>query len=109
MWNIRPLMNTIMFTFMEIIRNIMKIFIPLQYRMENISGEIALITGAAESLGRALALSLVNHGAIVVIWDINQKDIFKVLKYVSKREFNYTRNRFNNLLFAFTVNAKHII
>lgn len=51
----------------------MKLFIPFKYQMKDISGEIALVTGAAGGLGRELALSLVNHGAIVVIWDINRK------------------------------------
>ncbi|KAF7388658.1 hypothetical protein HZH68_012600 [Vespula germanica] len=50
--------------------------------MKDISREIALVTGGAGGLGRALALSLVKHGAIVVIWDINQKGMDETMKLI---------------------------
>lgn len=81
MWTIRPLLKFIMFALMGIIKSTMKLFIPLKYQMKNISGEIALVTGAAGGLGRALALNLVKHGAIVVIWDINKEGSLTLITY----------------------------
>ncbi|KAF7386919.1 hypothetical protein HZH66_011371 [Vespula vulgaris] len=80
--NIQSMLQLIMFGIIEIIKSIVKLFIPLKNQMKNISGEIALVTGAAGGLGRALALNLVNHGAIVVIWDINQKGIDETVKLI---------------------------
>ncbi|XP_043678080.1 estradiol 17-beta-dehydrogenase 11-like [Vespula pensylvanica] len=79
---IQSMLQLIMFGIIEIIKSIVKLFIPLKNQMKNISGEIALVTGAAGGLGRALALNLVNHGAIVVIWDINQKGIDETMKLI---------------------------
>lgn len=73
MWDVRPVLEFIIFGLIKIMKSIGKLFIPMKYQMKDISGQIALVTGAAGGLGRALALSLVKHGAIVVIWDINQK------------------------------------
>ncbi|XP_008048019.1 short-chain dehydrogenase/reductase family 16C member 6 [Carlito syrichta] len=40
---------------------------------KNIAGEIVLITGAGSGLGRLLALHFASHGAILVLWDINEE------------------------------------
>nr|KAF7411036.1 hypothetical protein H0235_013643 [Vespula pensylvanica] len=82
MWNVRNVLEFIIFGLIGIVKSIVKLFIPMKYQMKNISGEIALVTGGAGGLGRALALSLVKHGAIVVIWDINQKGIDETLKLI---------------------------
>lgn len=76
MWNV---FKFIMFGIIGIAESIVKLFIPMKYQMKNISGEIALVTGGAGGLGRALALNLVKHNAIVVIWDIDQKGQLKFL------------------------------
>lgn len=42
-------------------------------RKKDVAGEIVLITGAGSGLGRLLALHFASHGAILVLWDINQE------------------------------------
>lgn len=65
-----------------IVESLVRMFIPLKYRMKSVSGEIALITGGGGGLGRLLSLRLANLGAIVVVWDINKQGI-KVVFYLS--------------------------
>lgn len=65
----------ILFVFWTVIfsiENIIKLFIPLKYKMKSIAGEITLVTGGGGGLGRLTALRLANLGAIVVIWDVNK-------------------------------------
>ncbi|KAL2722211.1 short-chain dehydrogenase/reductase family 16C member 6 isoform X1 [Vespula maculifrons] len=78
---IRSMLNFILHFLIDIIRNILRIFILLKYQMKDVSGKIAFVTGAGGELGRSLALGLANLGVIVVIWDINQKD-FPTTKYL---------------------------
>ncbi|KAL2714442.1 estradiol 17-beta-dehydrogenase 11-like isoform X1 [Vespula squamosa] len=82
MWDVPPVLELIIFGLIEMIKNIGKLFIPMKYQMKDISGQIALVTGAAGGLGRELALGLVKHGAIVVIWDINQEGIDETIKLI---------------------------
>ena len=44
--------------------------IPIKYRSKDISGQIALVTGAGGGIGRLLALGLANLGCKVVCWDV---------------------------------------
>ena len=39
----------------------------------NLQGRIALVTGAAAGIGRAIALSLAENGAVVPVNDVNEK------------------------------------
>ncbi|XP_035737891.1 estradiol 17-beta-dehydrogenase 11-like isoform X2 [Vespa mandarinia] len=82
MWIFLPVLKFIISKFIGIMRSIMKLFIPLKYQMKDISGEIALVTGAAGGLGRAIAIGLANHGVIVVIWDINQNGIEETMELI---------------------------
>ncbi|KAI4475157.1 hypothetical protein M0802_015264 [Mischocyttarus mexicanus] len=63
---------------------IIKIFIPLKYIMKNITGEIALVTGGGSGLGRSIALELSSHGAIIVIWDINENGMKETMKLIQE-------------------------
>ncbi|KYQ53824.1 Short-chain dehydrogenase/reductase family 16C member 6 [Trachymyrmex zeteki] len=65
-----------------ILDGIIKSFIPKKYKMKNIGGEIALVTGGGGGLGRLLSLRLANLGAIVIIWDINETGIEETVKLV---------------------------
>ncbi|XP_043480933.1 short-chain dehydrogenase/reductase family 16C member 6-like [Leptopilina heterotoma] len=67
---------------MAIVESLVRMFIPLKYRMKSVSGEIALITGGGGGLGRLLSLRLANLGAIVVVWDINKQGIEETVKLV---------------------------
>ncbi|XP_047360316.1 estradiol 17-beta-dehydrogenase 11-like [Vespa velutina] len=82
MWIVLPMLKFIIFKLIGIMRSIIKLFIPLKYQMKDISGEIALVTGAAGGLGRAIAIGLANHGVIVVIWDINQNGIEETMELI---------------------------
>ncbi|XP_047360414.1 short-chain dehydrogenase/reductase family 16C member 6-like isoform X2 [Vespa velutina] len=82
MWIVLSMLKFIIFKLIGIMRSIIKLFIPLKYQMKDISGEIALVTGAAGGLGRAIAIGLANHGVIVVIWDINQNGIEETMELI---------------------------
>ena len=48
------------------------------------NGKVAIVTGAGQGIGRAIALSLSEKGANLVIADINGKTAFKVAKEIEK-------------------------
>ncbi|XP_057378300.1 epidermal retinol dehydrogenase 2-like [Daphnia carinata] len=45
-------------------------FIPAKFRSKDISGQVALVTGAGGGIGRLIALGLSNLGCVVVCWDV---------------------------------------
>ncbi|XP_036032955.1 short-chain dehydrogenase/reductase family 16C member 6 [Onychomys torridus] len=49
------------------------VFKIIPKRKKDVTGEIVLITGAGSGLGRLLAMHFARHGAILVLWDINQE------------------------------------
>lgn len=49
------------------------VFKVIPKKKKDVAGEIVLITGAGSGLGRLLALHFASHGAILVLWDINQE------------------------------------
>ncbi len=60
---------------------------PVHDGRKEFEGQIAVITGAASGLGRAIAYKLLNEGAIVAVLDINKKGIetgFKKYKEKSR-------------------------
>ncbi|KOC66082.1 Estradiol 17-beta-dehydrogenase 11 [Habropoda laboriosa] len=70
--SIGDLIGFLILTVVSIAESIVKLFIPMKYRMKSIAGEIALVTGGGGGLGRLIALRLAKLGAIVVIWDVNK-------------------------------------
>lgn len=80
--SIGDLIGFILLTAVSIVEAIVKMFIPLKYRMKSIAGEIALITGGGGGLGRLIALRLAKLGAIVVIWDVNKMGTEETVKLV---------------------------
>ena len=58
-------------------------FIPP--KPKNISGKVALVTGAGHGIGREIALELARKGAKLVLWDINKvnKSHYRQTFYIS--------------------------
>lgn len=69
-------------TVVSIVESIIKSLIPLKYKMKNVAGEIALVTGGGGGLGRLISLRLAKLGVIVVIWDVNKAGMEETVKLV---------------------------
>ncbi|XP_029168837.1 epidermal retinol dehydrogenase 2-like [Nylanderia fulva] len=80
--SIGEVIGFIVLSIIAIIEGIIRSFIPKKYKMKNIDGEIALVTGGGGGLGRLLSLRLANLGAIVIVWDINKSGIEETVKLV---------------------------
>ncbi|KOC66083.1 Epidermal retinol dehydrogenase 2 [Habropoda laboriosa] len=80
--SIGDLIGFLILTVVSIAESIVKLFIPMKYRMKSIAGEIALVTGGGGGLGRLIALRLAKLGAIVVIWDVNKIGTEETVKLV---------------------------
>lgn len=65
-----------------IVEAIVKWFIPTKYKMKDVTGEIALVTGGGNGLGRLVSLRLAKLGVIVVIWDVNKVGAEETVKLV---------------------------
>lgn len=57
---------------------------PRRYREKSIKGEIALVTGGANGIGRLIARKLAKLGAHVVIWDINKSGLAEITEEIRK-------------------------
>ncbi|XP_054721802.1 short-chain dehydrogenase/reductase family 16C member 6-like [Uloborus diversus] len=55
------------------ITSIILYFVPNRFKYKDITGEIVLITGAGSGIGRLMSLNFAKKGAILVLWDVNQK------------------------------------
>ncbi|KAF2900617.1 hypothetical protein ILUMI_05572, partial [Ignelater luminosus] len=63
-------------------KTIFRLIIPVTPK--SVRGEIALITGAANGIGRELALQYASQGAIVVCWDIDEKGNLETVERIRK-------------------------
>lgn len=66
----------------SMVESLIKSLIPMKYKMKNVSGEIALVTGGGGGLGRLIALRLTKLDVIVVIWDVNKAGLEETVKLV---------------------------
>ncbi len=53
--------------------------------MSEIAGKNVLITGAASGIGRLLALKAAAHGALAVLWDLDETGLAKVAEEIRSR------------------------
>lgn len=51
-------------------------------KLPDLSADVCLVTGAAQGLGRQLALKFAECGATMVLWDINEEKVFSVAEEV---------------------------
>lgn len=51
----------------------------------NLSGEVAIVTGAGHGIGRELALQLSQEGVQVVCWDINEASVRETQKMIEEQ------------------------
>ena len=53
--------------------------------MNQLTGKIALVTGAAQGIGRAIAVKLASEGAIVIVSDINKAAAIKAANSIGSK------------------------
>jgi all-trans-retinol dehydrogenase (NAD+) len=59
----------------------------------SVNGDVVLITGAGQGIGRELALQYSALGATIVCWDVNEQmnlDTVNLIKSKGKQAFGYT-------------------
>lgn len=57
-------------------------WIPIKYRSKDVSGQIALVTGAGGGIGRLIAIGLAKLGCKVVCWDIAKQANEETVKQI---------------------------
>lgn len=75
----------------ELIKGIQRIFIPK--KPKNITGQLALVTGGGNGLGREIALRLAQEGCNIVIGDWDLKSAEKTAKEIQSK-FSVTAKAF---------------
>lgn len=71
----------LLLSLVAIIKSLAIACVPRKYRMKDVAGEIALVTGGGSGLGRLISLRLAELGAIVVVWDVNAQGKFFFVIY----------------------------
>ncbi|OXU32118.1 hypothetical protein TSAR_002959 [Trichomalopsis sarcophagae] len=74
----------LLLSLVAIIKSLAKACVPSKYRMKDVAGEIALVTGGGSGLGRLISLRLAELGAIVVVWDVNAQGLNETVKMVQE-------------------------
>jgi len=55
----------------------------------NLKGRVAVVTGGAQGFGYAITKRLLESGAEIIIWDIDQKAMDEALKKLSSDKCSY--------------------
>jgi len=64
-----------------LVQELAKIIVPREGK--KLEGEVVLVTGSAQGIGRQLAKRCAELGAKVVLWDINKVSIWLILITIS--------------------------
>lgn len=75
-----------------LLESLVLLFVPKKYRFKDIAGDTVLITGGGSGIGRLLAIRFAQHGARIVVWDLNleaAKETAKIVKDAGGEAFAY--------------------
>ena len=78
-----------------IIESIVIRWIPVKYRAKDISGQIALVTGAGGGIGRLIALKLAKHGCKVVCCDVVKQGILAIKLVICTSALNHVTSNYS--------------
>ncbi|XP_057208127.1 LOW QUALITY PROTEIN: epidermal retinol dehydrogenase 2 [Triplophysa rosa] len=77
-WFVKEVFELILGTVFYVFEAFVRFFIP--HPRKDVEGEIALVTGAANGIGKLIAKELGQHGATLVLWDINSEALDRTAK-----------------------------
>lgn len=77
-WFVKEVFELILGSVFYIFEAFVRLFIPRPKK--DVEGEIALVTGAANGIGKLIAKELGQHGATLVLWDINSEALERTAK-----------------------------
>jgi len=78
--------------FYYIAESVVLCLIPSKFRVKDISGQIALVTGAGGGIGRLLAVGLAKQGCRIVCWDVApqaNEETVRVLRSIGAEAYAY--------------------
>ncbi len=92
LWFIKDIFELILGVVFYLFEAFVRLFIP--HCKKEVEGEIVLVTGAANGIGKLIAKELGHHGATLVLWDINSDALDKTAKELKQvldvRVYAYT-------------------
>ena len=51
-----------------------QLFVPFKYRCKNIKGQLCLVTGSGNGIGKLMAKKFAKHGARLILVDVDEKE-----------------------------------
>lgn len=92
LWFIKDIFGLILGAVFYFFEAFVRLFIPRCKK--DVEGEIVLVTGAANGIGKLIAKELGDYGATLVLWDINSEALDKTAKELKRvldvRVYAYT-------------------
>lgn len=92
LWFIKDIFELILGAVFYFFEAFVRLFIP--HCKKDVEGEIVLVTGAANGIGKLIAKELGHYGATLVLWDINSEALDKTAKELKQvldvRVYAYT-------------------
>lgn len=92
LWFVKEVFELVIGTVFYLFEAFVRLFIP--HPRKDVEGEIALVTGAANGIGKLIAKELGQRGATLVLWDINSEALDRTAKELQQeldvRVYAYT-------------------